>query len=128
MSNNFDANKEIEESQICKIFLLMSTYPTSSSARQAATALLEGQLAACISVSDIQSFYKWNGTLCEDQEQRLIAKCPEHCLDAARELILQLHPYELPQLLSIPIQNDYSYQPYLQWIQTECLSSRNRRH
>ena len=125
MSNDIDAMTEIDESQTCNIFLLMSTYPNSSSARQAATALLEGRLAACISVSDVQSFYKWDGKLCEDQEQRLIAKCPEHCLDAAKELILQLHPYELPQLISIPAHSDHSYQPYLQWVQSECLSSRN---
>lgn len=82
-----------------------------------AKALVEARLAACVNVlPPVRSVYIWNGQLCEDTELTLIIKVSEQRVQATRERLLELHPYELPEVLVLPVDVDASHTPYVQWV------------
>ncbi|MFI3246398.1 MAG: divalent-cation tolerance protein CutA [Ferrimonas sp.] len=104
------------------VLVVLCTCPSLSSAEQLANVLLEQRLAACINLLDgVQSWYHWKGKICRDQEVQLIIKTQAQHWPALEEAIITHHPYELPEILALPITAGYA--PYLAWIQrqtTEC--------
>jgi periplasmic divalent cation tolerance protein len=74
-------------------------------------ALVEGRLAACVNVIDgMASVYRWGGEVCVDSEAILIAKASAEKFDALAARVKEMHTYECPCIVSIPIaggSNDY---------------------
>jgi len=79
-----------------------------------ARALVEEHRAACVNITGVTSFYRWEGELCQDQEQLLIIKTTRDRADAVMSRIRELHSYELPEMILVPVTGGYP--PYLQWI------------
>ncbi|WP_413479313.1 divalent-cation tolerance protein CutA [Vibrio hibernica] len=76
--------------------------------------LLEKQLAACVQVLPISSYYQWHGEVNHDQESLLIIKMVKTQYKEVERLILDLNTYQVPQIIMLPIETGYS--EYLQWI------------
>lgn len=82
------------------IVLVLSTAPDTECAQKLARALVEEQLAACVSIIPaIQSVYRWQGQIECASELQLLIKTTEACCAALQQRLLQLHPYELPEIL-----------------------------
>jgi periplasmic divalent cation tolerance protein len=97
--------------------VLVSCPDTNS--KSIATSVINAQLAACVNIiPKVESIYFWEGKLCEDNECLLIIKTTSSCLIKLTELIKELHPYEIPEIISLPIENGYN--PYLNWIHSSC--------
>ena len=80
--------------------------------------LVENRLAACANVLDsMKSLYWWDGKVVEDQECILIAKSTSSHMDALLAKVQELHSYELPCVVAMPITEGNP--EYLQWIQSE---------
>jgi periplasmic divalent cation tolerance protein len=77
--------------------------------------LVEERLAACVNVIDnITSIYRWDGEINEDNEAVLIAKTSSDKFDALTERVKQLHTYDCPCVVSIPITG--GNKEYLDWL------------
>jgi periplasmic divalent cation tolerance protein len=93
----------------------LSTVGSAEDAERIARALVERRLAACVNVvPGVASVYRWKGEICRDQEWLLVVKTRGEKLDALREALVALHPYELPELVALPIEAGHA--PYLAWL------------
>lgn len=102
--------------------MILTSVPNENTAHQIESALLDSRLAACIQRSaPIKSTYRWKGQRETQTEIQLWIKTSLACQEAAFKLILELHPYDVPELLSIPVQ--VAHEPYLEWINGETRSS-----
>lgn len=88
--------------------------PASDSDR-IASKLVEERLVACVNiVPAITSVYRWQGEICRDSEQLLIIKSARNMWQTLERRVVELHPYDVPEIISWPIENGYA--PYLNWI------------
>lgn len=84
-------------------------------------ALVREKIVACANlIPQMKSLYFWQGVLQQDSECILILKAPSQNFRAACEKIQNLHSYENPCILEVPVSTGAP--AYLQWI----LSSTNR--
>jgi periplasmic divalent cation tolerance protein len=84
--------------------ILLTTLPVSADATAFATALVEERLAACVNIhGDMESVYRWKGSVERDRERQIVVKTSRARLDALRARIAAMHPYELPEILVIPV-------------------------
>jgi periplasmic divalent cation tolerance protein len=98
-----------------KVILALSTCPDEDSARRIAAALVAERLAACVNrVPGLQSTYFWDGHLQDEPEILLIIKTTAGRLTALVERLKALHPYELPELVAIPVEG--GNERYLDWV------------
>ena len=89
-------------------------------ARGIAQALVMQHLAACVNIMPVESVYRWEGKLCEDREHLLIIKTVTSNADSVMHEIRNLHSYELPEMIVLPVSG--GYHPYLQWLAEETRS------
>jgi periplasmic divalent cation tolerance protein len=93
----------------------LSTVGSAEDGERLARALVERRLAACVNVIPrVTSVYRWKGEVCRDQEWLLLIKTRGEKLDALREALVALHPYELPELVALPVETGHA--PYLAWL------------
>lgn len=97
--------------------VIITTFPNERSAKDVTYLLLEKKLAACVQMNAIQSFYHWEGSLCEEPEQCLVIKTRSSLFEAIQTLLLEYHPYELPEIIQIPIER--GLEAYLDWLEME---------
>jgi len=67
-------------------------------------------------VPAIRSVYRWEGKLCDDEESLLIIKTTADRVEALTERLLELHPYDVPEVIALPIEADAGNARYLQWV------------
>lgn len=104
-------------SENAKHILVLCTCPGSITAKQIAQDLVEKNLAACVnSFSGVHSYFKWGGKLDEAEEYLLLIKTTTDRYEAVEKLIKSLHPYELPEIIAVPISTGLP--DYLAWIET----------
>ncbi|HUW99154.1 MAG TPA: divalent-cation tolerance protein CutA [Acidiferrobacter sp.] len=95
--------------------IVFSSCPEAKAA-MIATALVEERLAACVNmVVGVRSVYHWRGQLDTATETLLIIKAAAHHYDKLEQRLRALHPYELPEIVAVPIER--GYKPYLDWLQ-----------
>ena len=96
--------------------LMLSTAPADA-ARALARALVEEGLAACVSVVDgARSVYSWKGAVCDDAESLLLIKTTAANAAGLAARLTELHPYEVPELVSLEIRSDEGNPDYLSWL------------
>ncbi|MGZ8219855.1 divalent-cation tolerance protein CutA [Methylomagnum sp.] len=99
--------------------LVLCTCPDAPTARQLAEALVKERRAACVNiVPGLTSVYEWEGNIETAAEQLLLIKTEAAAFDALEAFLKANHPYELPEIIAVPIQRGSV--DYLQWI-TACL-------
>ncbi|MEX0643738.1 MAG: divalent-cation tolerance protein CutA [Parvularculaceae bacterium] len=110
---------------MAKINFLYTTAPDAKSADEIARALIERRLAACVNViPGMTSTYRWKGKIEATAEIVLIVKTTAAVAPAARDLILELHPYDTPCVVALPILESASNQAFLDWIAAETANER----
>jgi periplasmic divalent cation tolerance protein len=93
----------------------LSTVATAPDAERIATVLVERGLAACVNVvPGVTSIYRWKGAVERDLELLLVIKTRADRFEALREALVSLHPYELPELIALPVEGGSL--PYLAWL------------
>lgn len=81
--------------------------------------LLEAGVAACVNVlPGLRSLYRWQGELQRDEESLLLVKHPVAGFEALRAEVLRHHPYELPEIVAVPLSQGHA--PYLDWVLAAC--------
>ncbi len=95
--------------------VVLSTLPDLESAEHMATILVEERLAACVNlVPGLTSIYRWQGTLRREPEYLLLIKTTAARFTQVRERIRALHPYEVPEIIALPIRDGDP--AYLNWL------------
>jgi periplasmic divalent cation tolerance protein len=84
-------------------------------AAQMAKFLVEKKLVACVNiVPKIRSIYFWNGQVCDDTEVLMIMKTRGALFEDLKTAVKELHPYEVPEIISWNIEK--GLESYLKWI------------
>lgn len=95
--------------------VLFCTCPDAASAEEIASTLVEYGEAACANiVPGLTSIYAWQGKVERDQEVLLIIKTLGSAYRKAEETIQRLHPYEVPEIIALPVARGLS--DYLHWV------------
>lgn len=98
--------------------IIYITTKDKDQAKQIGRILVEERLAACVNIIDgMTSIYWWDNSLNEDNEAILIAKTTQDLLDPLTARVKQLHTYECPCIVAIPIIGGNP--DYLQWIEQQ---------
>jgi periplasmic divalent cation tolerance protein len=96
------------------IVVVYCTCPTAV-ASELAHALVEARLVACVNIlPEVQSVYRWDGRICSDAEAMLVMKTTEERLEELTAHIASIHPYDVPEVIAMPI--THAHGPYLQWV------------
>lgn len=86
-------------------------------ARHIGQTLVEEKLAACVNLlAPMESIYVWKGALQHDEEVVLIAKTTGTAVPSLTQRVKELHSYEVPCILSIPVALDEGNEDFLAWI------------
>lgn len=97
------------------VVIALSTCPDEPCARRIAESLVSEHLATCINrISGLRSTYFWDGRLQDEAEVLLIVKTTAGRLPALQARLAALHPYELPELVVIPVVG--GNERYLDWV------------
>jgi periplasmic divalent cation tolerance protein len=95
--------------------IVLSTAGSEDEARKIARHLVENQLAACVNViPQIESIYRWEGKIESSREWLLLIKTTTANFAAVRDAILELHSYDVPECIAIPVEDGSA--AYLEWI------------
>lgn len=98
--------------------VVLSTCGTREEAERIARYLVEERLAACVAVGAEQmSIYHWKGALEQGQEWGLTIKTTRGLFPELRKVLCQLHSYEVPELLALPVVDGNT--EYLEWMERE---------
>ncbi len=98
--------------------LAISTCPDAATAADIARVLVAERLAACVNrVPGITSTYRWQGEVHDDAEVLLLIKTTRGRFDALRARLVELHPYDVPELIALEIADGLP--AYLAWLAGE---------
>ena len=109
--------KKSIETRILSVIVLV-TCPDKESANSIASSLIEKKLAACVNItSTVESIFRWKGKIEKSSERLLIIKSTRRLLKKLTADVKQNHPYQLPEILALPIIG--GSQEYIDWINDE---------
>ena len=91
------------------------TSPGEETSIAIASALVEDGIAACVNiVPGIRSVYRWEGKVQDDKEELLVIKTRRDLFDALATRVKELHPYDVPEVIAMPIID--GSKTYLDWL------------
>ena len=97
-----------------KIVLIQTTCASRAEAKNIAKILIDSKLAACVQLSEVESFYTWNDEFCSDNETLVSIKTRKENFEKVKSKIKEYHSYDVPEIIEIDITN--SSKKYLKFI------------
>jgi periplasmic divalent cation tolerance protein len=99
-----------------RALLVLVTAPASDDvAAKLAKGLVEARLAACVSIiAGLRSIYRYEGAIHDDAELQLLIKTREGRFDALVAWVQTHHPYDVPEIVALPIERGGA--AYLAWL------------
>lgn len=95
--------------------VVLCTCPEGTPAARLAEALVGEGLAACVNrLPGVVSHFRWEGRVQQETEALLLIKTTRARLAALTARVLELHPYELPELIAVPVTG--GLEEYLDWV------------
>ena len=102
--------------------IVLNTCNSEDIASSISETLVSKKLAACVNiVKGVESVYQWQGKIEHDKEILLIIKTRQSLFEQVQNAIQELHDYELPEIIAVPI--DTGEKNYLSWIQSATLAT-----
>lgn len=99
---------------------VLCTAPDIKKARKLAGLLISGRLAACVQLlPGLESRYRWKGKVETSREVLLLIKTKLSLYKKVEKLLLQYHPYDVPEIICLPITR--GSKTYLNWISAEAV-------
>ncbi len=99
------------EPQYC---FVLTTAASETEAKAIAQTLVQEKLAACVNLFPVQSIYIWQAQLQQEPEWQLLIKTTLACFPTLKDRIAELHSYDLPEIIALPIQ--LGSEGYLEWL------------
>ena len=95
--------------------ILICNTPNIDNAKQIAHKLVKEKLAACVNLfSGVTSIYEWEGAIEEETEITMIIKTLSELRERTEEMILELHPYDTPEIIQVDVPASNS--KYYDWL------------
>ena len=82
-----------------RLALVLTTEGDTERASQLAETLIDRRIAACVTMQEIRSLYRWEGEVVEDAEVQLVIKTDVAAVSSVRATIDELHSYDLPEIV-----------------------------
>lgn len=97
---------------------VLTNCPDAETAEHIANAVVAQRLAACVNIlPPCRSLYHWEGKVEQAVEVPLLIKTTSACYDALEAAIRALHPYQIPEIVALPVA--HGLPAYLQWVADE---------
>ena len=101
--------------------IVLTTLPPDADGAAFARAIVEQRLAACVNLLPLmESIYRWEGSIQQETERQVVIKTSRERVVALWERVRELHPYDVPEFLVLPIVDGND--AYLRWV-AECTSA-----
>ena len=101
--------------------LVLCTVEDKKQGKQIARQLINDGIAACVNiVPKLISIYRWSSEISEEEEDLMRIKSKKALFEQVRSRIIQMHTYNLPEIISFDISD--ANKEYLNWIDKETLS------
>ena len=101
-----------------EVILVITNLPDRAGALKLAQALVDRRLAACVNVlAECTSVFRWKGVVEQATEVPVLIKSRAARFEELGAAIRELHPYELPEIISVPVGRGHD--EYLQWVADE---------
>ena len=98
--------------------LVLTNLPDRGAAERLADAVIAKNLAACVNIlAPCRSVYRWKGAVQHDEEHPVLIKTTAARYPALEKAIRAVHPYELPEIIAVPIERGLLQ--YLAWVADE---------
>jgi len=98
-----------------EVIIILSNTDSAESAARMARELVGRKLVACVNVvPGVRSFYRWKGEIVEDGEHLMVMKTRRAMFEQVRVTLRELHPYELPEIIALPLAEGDT--DYLDWV------------
>jgi len=95
--------------------IVLTTWPAAGDPAALATTLVGERVAACVNLlPEMDSIYSWRGGVERERERQLVIKTTEARLEALERRLGELHPYEVPEFLVVPLRGGSP--AYLSWL------------
>ncbi len=95
--------------------IVLTTLPADADGAGFARDLVEERLAACVNLlAPMESIYRWEGTIETESERQLVIKTSRDRVVALWDRVRELHPYDMPEFLVMPIVDGND--AYLRWV------------
>ena len=95
--------------------VVLTTLPADADAAVFARQVVEERLAACVNLLPImESVYRWEGRVQRESERQLVLKTSRDRVAALGQRVRELHPYEVPEFVVLPIVD--GNEAYLRWV------------
>jgi periplasmic divalent cation tolerance protein len=95
--------------------IVLTTWPAATDPSALAATLVAERLAACVNVlPEMASVYAWRGAVERDRERQILMKTTTARLEALQRRLTELHPYEVPEFLVLPLAG--GSRAYLEWL------------
>ena len=104
-------NYTLYKMEYCSVYVIAAT---EEEARRIGRTLVEEKLAACANILPISSIYRWQGKIEEAAEAAMFLKTRSALVDKVIERVKALHSYQVPCIVSLPIEKGNP--DYLKWI------------
>lgn len=103
-----------------ELIIIFTNFPDKKGAVAFAETVIDQRLAACVNIlNPCTSIYRWQGTIESTEEIPVLIKTRQQHYDQVEQLIKMMHPYELPEVVMVPIKGGLP--AYLQWLADETL-------
>ncbi|MGJ8673287.1 divalent-cation tolerance protein CutA [Rubritalea sp.] len=101
-----------------EVIIVYCTFPTKGDARQIGTQLVEKQLVACVNLlPGVESIYQWEGKVHHEGECLLIMKTSQSRYVQLEKALLELHPYDTPEIICTAVTG--GSEGYLNWVRDQ---------
>ncbi len=98
-----------------KVSVVLMTAPNETVAASIARTLVEEKLAACGNlIPKVRSIYRWQDEVCDDPEVLVLFKTTDDRFESMKNRLIDLHPYECPEVLQIDVRGGSA--DYLAWV------------
>ncbi|HIE31563.1 MAG TPA: divalent-cation tolerance protein CutA [Methanosarcinales archaeon] len=98
-------------------FVVILCTAVADQSEDIAGVLIEERLAACVNIIGVKSYFRWKGESCIEKEDLLVIKTRKGRIKEIISRITELHSYEVPEIIALPIIEGYD--AYLGWVEEE---------
>lgn len=108
----------VKADNMIKAIVILITASSIDEARKIGQTLVEeGHVACCNIVHQVESVFKWQGKVHVENEVLMICKTGEGLFGIVEKRVKQLHSYEVPEIIAVPITQ--GSKDYLDWVMKE---------